>query len=235
MNFMEYSSKVLKTESKVNDVFCERIKALGWNESLEFGVLGIVSEKKELELGLKKEDNVNLIEEIGDILWYIALISRELEIIEDVNYLIESILEKFVEKSRDMKEIGEFLSFEREYISKINNFFRKRKKELLEIETEDICIADISRRIKFYYVEVNEENKKRVLKHKKEIELFIYEMLSGDLFFLLKNLNSSFEEAMTKNILKLEKRYPKGTFSQEDAVIRNLEEERKVLEGEDND
>lgn len=45
----------------------------------------------------------------------------------------------------------------------------------------------------------------------------------------LRSVNSSFEEAMEKNITKLKIRFPKK-FSQEDAFNRDLQAEREVLE-----
>lgn len=47
---------------------------------------------------------------------------------------------------------------------------------------------------------------------------------------LLRQYNWSFEEVMDLNIAKLRKRYPEK-FTQENAINRNLEEERTILEG----
>lgn len=59
----------------------------------------------------------------------------------------------------------------------------------------------------------------------------------GDLMWYaalaLDTLDSSFEEAMELNIKKLEKRYNKGKFTSEDAINRNTDAERKILEGKE--
>lgn len=47
---------------------------------------------------------------------------------------------------------------------------------------------------------------------------------------MLDALGSSFEEARDRNIAKLRKRYPDG-FTEEDALVRDLEAERAELEG----
>ena len=49
------------------------------------------------------------------------------------------------------------------------------------------------------------------------------------LAILMDELGFDFDTAMEKNIAKLQKRYP-GKFTERDAVTRNLEGERKVLE-----
>lgn len=54
----------------------------------------------------------------------------------------------------------------------------------------------------------------------------------GDICYYIalvcKHLNINWEEILKKNIMKLKIRYPEG-FSQENAINRNLDEERKVL------
>lgn len=59
---------------------------------------------------------------------------------------------------------------------------------------------------------------------------------AGDILWylalLLRTLESSFEEAMEKNVAKLKKRFPEG-FSEERALNRDLVEERKVLEDDE--
>ena len=56
----------------------------------------------------------------------------------------------------------------------------------------------------------------------------------GDIFWYaalaLETLGSSFEEAMELNVKKLQKRYNKGKFTEQDAINRNVEAERKILE-----
>ena len=49
---------------------------------------------------------------------------------------------------------------------------------------------------------------------------------------VLDACQSSFEDAMDKNIAKLRKRYPQGIFSASKAINRNVKAEREVLEEE---
>jgi len=57
---------------------------------------------------------------------------------------------------------------------------------------------------------------------------------AGDLLWyialILRSVDSTFDEAMDINIAKLRKRFP-GQFTQEHALNRDLEGERKILEG----
>ena len=57
-----------------------------------------------------------------------------------------------------------------------------------------------------------------------------------DCFWYLLNLcrmlNINPEEGMSKNILKLESRYPNLRFDENDAINRNLDQERAVLEND---
>ena len=227
MNFIEYSKEALKTESKVNDIFCSRIKKLGWNERLEFGLLGLLSELYELELALKVEnDKVNIKEEIGDVLWYIALLADELGVLDRVNeavLIIESILtdkKDNIEKAEE--KMKEFLS-----TMLLENGF-----EYLTLE--DLNLADISRRIKFYFRTVNNKNKQKVERYKKILAIFLYDILFMKLFYLILINDFSVEQIMKSNLRKLEKRYPNKTFEEKYAENRDKKAEREMLENEEN-
>lgn len=58
---------------------------------------------------------------------------------------------------------------------------------------------------------------------------------SGDIFWyqalFLTAVKKSFEDAFEKNIAKLQLRYPEGKFTVEAATKRDLEAERRALEG----
>ena len=224
MNFIEYSKEALKTESKVNDVFCSRIKKLGWNERLEFGLLGILSELYELELALKVEnDKVNIKEEIGDVLWYIALLGDELNILEKVNEAI-LIMENILAEEKDNIDKAEEKI--REFMSEIlvNDFEN--------LTLEDLNLADISRRIKFYFRTVNNENKQKVERYKKILEISLYDILFMRILPLMLMNNFSVEQIMKSNLKKLEKRYPNKIFEEKHAENRDKEAERKILKEE---
>lgn len=61
----------------------------------------------------------------------------------------------------------------------------------------------------------------------------------GDLLWysalVLDAVGSSFEEAMDTNIKKLQKRYNKGKFTEENAINRDVDAERLVLAGKSMD
>ena len=65
--------------------YLEESSVTATKEDLLHAVLGMVTEAAELADAIKKEyaygkpiDNVNIIEELGDILWYIAMATRHL-------------------------------------------------------------------------------------------------------------------------------------------------------------
>lgn len=74
---------------------------------------------------------------------------------------------------------------------------------------------------------------KKYLLYGKELDLVNLDEEMGDLLWYiaiyLSYRDKTFEEIMEKNIAKLKTRYP-NKFTSEDALNRNLEAERKVLE-----
>jgi len=85
MNNSEYTKYVLQTESADLDTIGDRLKPKE-NIRLLHASMGIVTEAGELVDALKKHifygkplDTVNLIEELGDLLWYIEIAMDELD------------------------------------------------------------------------------------------------------------------------------------------------------------
>lgn len=76
---------------------------------------------------------------------------------------------------------------------------------------------------------------KRELAYKKEIDKVNVEEEIGDILWYLINFchvnNIDIEKCMGKNISKLYARFPEK-FSEDKALIRDLENERKILENE---
>ena len=74
---------------------------------------------------------------------------------------------------------------------------------------------------------------KKHIYYGKEIDYINIEEEVGDLFWycalICNTIGKTFEEIMEKNIDKLKTRYP-NSFNNNDAINRNLEEERKILE-----
>ena len=80
MNATEYIQKALRTESSY------RFEATGEiTPRIEHAAMGMVTEAAELMDAVKKSkiygrpiDRVNLVEEAGDIMWYLAILADEL-------------------------------------------------------------------------------------------------------------------------------------------------------------
>jgi NTP pyrophosphatase (non-canonical NTP hydrolase) len=84
MNTKEYIENVLKTESNDFDKIGERLDNIKTERLLHAGI-GLVTEAGEFIDMLKKHifygkllDFVNLKEELGDLLWYVAIAAHEL-------------------------------------------------------------------------------------------------------------------------------------------------------------
>jgi len=103
MNFEQYIKEVLKTESKGDQV----TDAFHMDKSIVHAAIGLSTEANEILDNIKKHifygkplDRVNLVEESGDLLWYLAIL---------IYYaglpLFDSILDMNVEKLR--KRYGE--------------------------------------------------------------------------------------------------------------------------------
>lgn len=78
------------------------------------------------------------------------------------------------------------------------------------------------------------DNFKKHFAYGKEFDIVNVEEEIGDLFWYVGNictfLNIDIEKIMIKNILKLQKRFP-DKFTQFSALNRDLDAERKILEG----
>ena len=126
MDTKKYKELVLKTESKDFDAISSRLKDKRAIRLLH-GSCGIATEAGELLDTIKKYafygkeiDTVNLVEEIGDLMWYSAIILDELNVdFEDVmnkniNKLKARYGEKFSESSATVRDLNK----EREILEK---------------------------------------------------------------------------------------------------------------------
>ena len=117
MDTKKYKELVLKTESKDFDSISSRLKDKRALRLLH-GSCGIATEAGELLDALKKHifygkelDTVNIVEEIGDLMWYSAIILDELGVeFEDVmekniNKLKSRYGEKFSEISANVRNL----------------------------------------------------------------------------------------------------------------------------------
>lgn len=120
----EYLEKSKRTDLCTDDKykFKDRIDVLSGDVAILHATMGISTEAGELLDVMKKYlaygriiDRVNLAEECGDVLWYVAIILRELGLsFEDVMDMNINKLEKrFPEKFTSEKAINRDLSAER--------------------------------------------------------------------------------------------------------------------------
>lgn len=120
MDIKTYLSESEKTDSKQ---FLLDPK----NQEILHGVVGICTESGELLDALKKHmfygnplDRVNLKEELGDVMWYIAILLRELDLdleeVLDVN--IKKLRARYGDKFDQEKTNNRNLKVEREILEK---------------------------------------------------------------------------------------------------------------------
>ena len=106
MDFKKYQQLALRSES--NESFCAVTRV---DIRVLHGIIGLVTESGELMDAVKKAifynkelDKINLIEEIGDIFWYIAILLDALDtdiddvLIKNINKLKVRYPEKFTSK-----------------------------------------------------------------------------------------------------------------------------------------
>ena len=98
MKLKEYKDMVLKTESSDFELISSRLKDKRALRLLH-GACGIVTEGGELLDALKTHifygkdiDHINIVEEIGDLMWYSAVI------LDELGFEFEDVMEKNIKK-----------------------------------------------------------------------------------------------------------------------------------------
>ena len=76
LNFKEFTELALKTESLKNPLNSD-CEALGLNKRIVHSVIGAATERDEYMDALESGDRVNALEELGDMLWYAAILIDE--------------------------------------------------------------------------------------------------------------------------------------------------------------
>jgi hypothetical protein len=173
MKLQEYQEKAKRT---VADLGSDKL-------NLSHMVMGMCTELPELEDALRKQDNVNVGEELADIYWYIA------------NY-------------------GSLRGYNLELFKPMEAGAIGVEKLYYDIAT----LQDIVKKYIAYDKAINIEEERELLRG-------IVENINH--FFIYKRLNR--DEFLQKNIDKLKARYPEK-FTEHDAVNRDLDKERKILE-----
>lgn len=130
MNSEDYIKEATKTESRDFDAIFDRIDSLSTAADLSFpniirlihASFGLNTEQAELQDALKKYifygrelDKINLIEELGDIFWYLAIACDTLEVsFEEIMELNIKKLHKRYEKEDGSKDFSETKAINRD-------------------------------------------------------------------------------------------------------------------------
>jgi len=78
--FLEYVPKAVRSEATLQPFVNETI-----NNRIAHSIIGINTELSELNKAVYLEDKVNIIEELGDILWYLAVAQDELKFLDTLD------------------------------------------------------------------------------------------------------------------------------------------------------
>lgn len=126
MNTQEYVKLAIKTESTDFDSMNSRLENDGVKRLLHAGI-GLSTEAGEFLDALKKHifygkelDRVNLAEEMGDLFWYLAIVSDELgvEMSDVMERNIEKLKARYGEKFSEEKAENRDLETERKVLEK---------------------------------------------------------------------------------------------------------------------
>jgi NTP pyrophosphatase (non-canonical NTP hydrolase) len=181
MNWSEYkelSEKTLSTQFHCDE---KRI------ELLLHAVMGILTETEELlDNHLIKIDEINILEEIGDVAWYLAIIGRE--------YNMDFPTDLPLSNEDPMKIV-------------------------ISIIKQTCKLLDMLKKKLYYNKPINDESFK-------QISTLVMILTQSYMNYYSIDIKGSFDI----NIAKLKARYG-DKFSSDKAINRDLETERKILEG----
>ena len=181
MNWSEYkelSEKTLSTQFHCDE---KRI------ELLLHAVIGILTETEELlDNHLIKIDEINILEEIGDVAWYLSIIGRE--------YNMDFPTDLPLSSEDPMKIV-------------------------ISIIKQTCKLLDMLKKKLFYNKPINDETFK-------QISTLVMILTQSYMNYYSIDIKESFDI----NIAKLKARYG-SKFSSDKAINRDLESERKILEG----
>lgn len=181
MNWSEYKELSEKTLS--TQFHCDEKKI----ELLLHAVMGILTETEELlDNHLIQKDETNILEEVGDITWYLAIIGREY----NMNFPSDLPL-----SNEDPMKI------------------------VISIIKQTCKLLDMLKKKLYYNKPINDESFK-------QISTLVMILTQSYMNHYSIDIKGSFDT----NIKKLKARYGEK-FSSDKAINRDLETERKILEG----
>lgn len=212
----DYVTNVLVTESNNFDVIGSRFNVNSDNQNISeqairnirllHSTMGLCTEVGELFEFLDKEtlDFTNLKEEVGDAFWYCGIAIDELNL--DLNQMVETSRAQLTSQAPTTEAAR-----------------RAHFVHLLSKATkESSVLLDLLKKSAFYGKNLDQAKFTETLTH------FV-----GTMMATLTLGGFTVEEAMEVNIAKLKKRYG-DKFTEAAAITRNLEAERKILEGQSN-
>ena len=198
MNWEDY--KILSEKTLSLNFHCDEKKV----ELLLHAVMGIMTELEEIIEWVDKEDKIGMSEELSDIFWYCAIISR---LYPEVNLTYFNDDNLNTERENSIKELNS------EQISVFIN------KTTLNIFKNSAKILDVLKKKIFYNKAIN--------------DVVIVECgnkIMNDLCEYSMYAKIDYREGLNRNIAKLKSRYG-DKFSSERAINRDLDTERSILEG----
>lgn len=89
--FLEYVPKAIRTESTRNPFKDDAV-----NARICHAMMGINTELNELNLAVHKDDRPNIVEELGDAVWYLAVAQDEVNFIDAFDISVENITSIFL-------------------------------------------------------------------------------------------------------------------------------------------
>jgi NTP pyrophosphatase (non-canonical NTP hydrolase) len=203
IDFKTYVRGALLTESTLEPLTRD-VEERGLTNRLFHSIAGISTEVGEIQKALYQVniDKVNVMEEIGDVFWYLAILSDELNTVEYKQLLMNQV------------------------VSKVNYSSSKRRNEdiLFDISQTSFDLLDHSKKVMFYgksldlvFVIFKAEY---IIENLIELANNISEP---------NNIKVLMRLILSANLSKLKLRYP-NKFSTFNAEVRDLDSERLKLE-----
>jgi hypothetical protein len=209
MRFKKYAELTRLTASPEEFINNNTNKTLGWSDLLH-GVLGIVSDTKELGEAIEMKSGKNISEEAGDCFWFIACCSYGLAKSMGGAHTYDAVFEDIIESSLNYVLKNPNINKYKD----VNSLFR----DLL------YAAADLADQVKATMAYGKAEHEKRCLDSLKKYTTALIALLDKVRQGSQKSLPDVISDLLTWNLVKLQKRFG-DKFSPEAREIINKENE----------